>query len=162
MTKFKKFVEKAAGFLSDIAGWAVVAAMVIVVINVIGRKIFKSPIMGAFEYVSFLTSIAISFGIAYCAVTDGHIMIGVFTEKLKERTQRVISIITNLIALAFLVLCTVRIVMYAGGLFSKGEVSATTQTPFYIFVYMMAAGFGMLCLILITKIAEAFWRNDAE
>jgi TRAP-type C4-dicarboxylate transport system permease small subunit len=161
LARFQRFVKKATGYLNEIAGWTVAAAMLIIVINVVARKVFKSPIMGAFEYASFLITIAISFGLAYCAVTNGHIIITIFAEKLNERTQKVLGVITDTIALAVLVLCTARIVMHAGNLIRKGEVSATTQTPFYIFIYLMAFGFGMLCLVQVAKIAEAFLGSDA-
>jgi TRAP-type C4-dicarboxylate transport system permease small subunit len=162
LARFQRFVKKATGYLNEIAGWAVAAAMLIIVINVVARKVFKSPIMGAFEYASFFITIAISFGLAYCAVTNGHIIITIFAEKLNERTQKVLGVITDTIALAVLVLCTARIVMHAGNLIRKGEVSATTQTPFYIFVYLMAVGFGMLCLVQVVKLAEAFLGSDAK
>lgn len=156
LSRMREYVKKTAGYLNEAAGWAVAAAMVIVVLNVIARDIFKKPILGAYEYASFLTSVAISLGIVYCAVKNGHIVVDIFVDKLKERTQKIIGIITDSVVLFFLVLCTVRIFIHAGNLVKSGEVSATTRTPFYIFVYIMAVGFGMLCLVTVAKIIDAF------
>ena len=162
MARFQRFVKKTADCLNEIAGWAIAAAMIIIVVNVVARKVFKSPIMGASEYASFLITIAISFGLAYCAVTNGHIAIGIFVDKINKRAQKVLGVITDSIALAVLTLCTVRIVMHAGSLIRKGEVSATTLTPYYIFIYLMAVGFGILCLVQVAKIAEAFSGSDEK
>ena len=59
--KAERGIKRVAEIFSDIAGWAVAAAMVLVVINVILRTVFKSPLLGAYEFTGFITAVIVGF-----------------------------------------------------------------------------------------------------
>ena len=155
MDKFSGNVKKAAGLLNEAAGWGIVLAMLLVVVNIVLRAVFKSPILGTYEYTGFLTALIVGCGLSYCALADGHIAIGFIVEKLSKRVQNIIDIATNSLVMCFMVFFTWRIFLYAHQLSSSNEVSPTTQTPYYIFVYITAAGFVVLSLVLIAKIIQS-------
>ncbi|MEW5899482.1 MAG: TRAP transporter small permease, partial [Bacillota bacterium] len=98
-----RFVTKLSQILDRIAGWALVATMVLVVGNIILR-LFKRPIEGTYEWVGFLTTLVIGLAVAYCAVHNGHIAITFLTERLSPRVQAGIDLAVGLISLAFLLL----------------------------------------------------------
>jgi TRAP-type C4-dicarboxylate transport system permease small subunit len=151
MNKFCSIVEKAARILDKISGWCIVLAMALVVVNVILRAVFKSPILGTYEYAGFLTALIVGCGLANCAMGDGHIAIDFFVEKLNKRTQNIIASITSIMALFFMILFTIQLFINAGQLAASGEVSPTTQTPHYIFVYITALSFAVLSLAILSK-----------
>ncbi|MGI6668950.1 MAG: TRAP transporter small permease [Acetivibrionales bacterium] len=155
MNKFGSIVEKAARILDGISGWCIVFAMALVVVNIILRAVFKSPILGTYEYTEFLTALIVGCGLANCTLGDGHIAIDFLVEKLNKRTQNIIASITGIIALCFMVLFTIQLFINAGQLAASGEVSPTTQTPYYIFVYITALCFAVLSLAILSRTLQS-------
>lgn len=155
MDKFSRTVKKLSDIINEVANWGIVLSMILVVLNVILRAVFKRPILGTYEYVCFLAAIIVGCGIAYCAAVDGHIAISFILEKLKKRTQNVIEVITSVITLLGMLVFTWRMFLYAARLAANNEVSPTTQTPFYLFIYITAIGFLVLCLVLLDKAIKA-------
>ena len=81
MQKITELIKKASKLMDTIAGWGIVAIMALVVINVLLRVIFNSPILGVYEYVGYTTAGVIAFSIAYCALQNAHIAIEFIFEK---------------------------------------------------------------------------------
>lgn len=155
MDKLGSIVKKAARILDEASGWFIVLAMALVVVNIMLREVFKSPILGTYEYTSFLTALIVGCGLANCALGDGHIAIDFLVEKLNKRTQYIIASITSIMALFFMVLFAIQLFINAGQLVASGEVSPTTQTPHYIFVYITALSFAVLSLAILSKAMQS-------
>lgn len=153
--KFEEFVSKTTKIMNYIACGGIVAVMMLVVLNIILRAVFNKPILGTYEYTCFLTTVVIGCSIAFCALNDGHISINYVMEKIQRRKQNIVRIITNAVSLFFIGILTWSLFAYAQKLWSNGELSLTTQTPFYIFVYITAVGFIMFCLVILVKMIRA-------
>lgn len=147
MKKLEGFVTKASGLLDAIAGWGVVATMVLVVVNIILRTIFNTPIQGVYEVVGFIVAVVIAFGLAWCAVQKSHIAIEFIVEKLPQKVQRVISLVSGLLINVLLLFTSYRVLLHGFKVISTGEVSATAQIPFYPFIFMVAIGFLLLFFV---------------
>ena len=154
MARWDKFVHKLAQNMDIVAQWAMVAMMALAVVNIVLR-LARRPILGTYEFISFLAAVAISFTLAYCAVQKGHIAVTMVVDHLQPRTRAVIEIIVNTISIAFFALTAWQIGLYATDMVATGEVSPTTKTPFYPFVYGVAFSFFMLCLVLIVDLFHA-------
>lgn len=153
--KAENIINKTAGIFNLVAGGAIVVAMLVVVANVILRKVFKQPILGSSEYIGFLSVIIISFGLAYCLVVNAHIAVDFIVEKFSSRTQGVIDTITGILVFAFMVFFTWRVFDHATKVLKNGQLSPTVQFPFYIFIYLMAVCFTVFCLVYLIKIKES-------
>ncbi len=151
----KRTALKVSYFLDYLARWVLAALMLLVVGNVIMR-IFGAPIQGTFEFVEFLNAITIGLALAYCATKGGHIFVTFFVERFNKSLQLAVDIIIDLIVLAFLVLTFSRLYNYGLSMFLTGQVSLTTQTPYYPFVYTIALGILAYCLVLIGDILDNF------
>ncbi len=162
MEHFRVFVTKLSSFLDKIAGWVMVSVMLLVVSNVLLRELFKKPVLGTYEYVGFLTAALIGLAIAYCALKDFHIAVGFMLEKFSPRIQRVVEIFTGLISFIFLAFSSWHIIDYAGSMIASGEVSPTTRTPFYPFIYVVAIGFIALCMVVFLKLTESIRKVVKE
>lgn len=155
MRQFSGIVTELSRILDKIAGFFMVALMVLVVVNVLLRVVFKSPILGTYEYVGFLTAAMIGLALAYCAVQNGHIAVGLVVDRLRMKTQAYIDIVVNVTALSFWGLATYYVGLYAKSMTVSGVVSPTTQTPFYPFLYLVALGLLVLCLVLLVRFIES-------
>lgn len=162
MKKFTDIVKRTSDIFSWMAGGAIVVAMLLVVANVILRKIFKSPVLGVYEFTGFLSVIIISFGLAYVLVVDAHIAVDFIVEKFKPSVRNVIDSITGILVLSFMSIFTWNSFVYATKVLESNQLSPTTQTPFYIFIYAMAACFVLLCLVYITKVRESLGKLRSE
>ncbi|NLG89399.1 MAG: TRAP transporter small permease subunit, partial [Clostridiaceae bacterium] len=90
MQKIAELVKKASNLMDVIAGWGIAAIMALVVVNVLLRVFFNSPILGVYEYVGYLTAGVIAFSIAYCALQNAHIAIEFIFEKIPFKIRRII------------------------------------------------------------------------
>lgn len=155
MDKITNLVTGLSRLLDRMAGFCMVSIMLIVVANILLRVFLKRPVLGAYEYVCFLTAALIGLALANCALQKGHIAVGVLVDRLGEKTQAVIDTFINAVSLLFWGLSAWYICKYANNLLKNGVVSPTTQTPFYPFLYLIAFGLLALCLVLLVRLADS-------
>ena len=145
-------IKKISRLFDRVAGLGVVLLMALVVVNVITRTAFNSPILGVYEYVGFLAASIISLALAYCSVQSGHIAISLITDKLHGRVQIFVDSFAKILSVALLGLFSYQMISYAIRLASSGEVSLTTWMPLFPFVLIVALGFIGLTLIVFVKL----------
>ncbi len=148
-------VGKISRILDQIAAFCIALTMVVVVLNIILRTFFNSPLLGTVEYVNILTAITIGLALAYCAFQDGQIAIEFLVDRLPCKLQAGIDAITNLTSLLFWSVSAWYMIGYAYSSAISGEVSATTGIPMYPMVYLVGIGLMALCAVLFFKIADA-------
>lgn len=150
----EKYLKQITHLLNTIARWVIVSIMALVVLNILLRVLFKRPILGTYEYVGFLTAMAIGLSLAYCALQKGHIAIGFLVDKLPSKTQDLIALITNAAAFLFLSATSWHLFRYARRTWLSGAVSPTTETPFYFFIYLVGLGLSAFCLVLLVELIK--------
>jgi TRAP-type C4-dicarboxylate transport system permease small subunit len=155
MKRFSDLVTGLSRLLDQAAGFFLVVTMVLIVVNVLLRAIFETPVFGAYEYVGLLTALVIGLALAYCGVQNAHIAVSLLTERLPSRLQAVISILINLVSMCFLAVSAWYVGLYAGSMKDTGLVSSTTQIPTYPFVYLIALGLLVYSLVLLVKSIES-------
>ena len=153
--KAESIIKKTAGIFNLIAGGSMVAAMLLVVINVILRKVFGKPILGTYEFTGFFSVLIISFGLAYCLFVNAHIAVDFIVDKFKTKIQGVIETITGILVFLFMTFFTWKVFDFATKILKSKQLSPTTQFPFYIFIYLMGICFVVLCLVYLIKIKES-------
>lgn len=159
MERFTEVVTKICRFFDAIAAWGAFALMVLVVGNVILRITIKKPILGTYEYVGFLAALVIGLALAYCAIQNSHIAVTFLMERFPLKIQVVAEVIVGLISLGFLVLAAWHTGLYAHSMVLSGEVSPTTKTTFYPFVYLVAFSLLVLALVVLLKIIESIGKG---
>lgn len=166
LDKSEVVITRIAKVFDRIAGFTVFAAMLVVVFNVIFRKLqnieslipmierigISKLLIVSYDYVGFLTALIVAFGIAYCLVSDSHISIDFIAEKFKEKTQAIIKTATNIMSFIIMGIFTYSLFDYATKLLVKHSLSPNAQVPISIFVYIIAICFLLLDLVLLVKI----------
>jgi len=143
------------------AGWIIVAAMALMVVNIIFR-IFGHPIDGVYEWVGFMIALVSSFSLAYCGLHNGHISIDLLVKKLSWKAGMVIDIISNLLVLAFLLLIFYQLLLYANSYWESGQVSPTTLTPIYPFIYGVALGILVFSMVLVAELLQSLRKGVGQ
>jgi TRAP-type C4-dicarboxylate transport system permease small subunit len=78
------FVERGFGLM---AGLVVMALMVVVCAEVLGRSAFNQPIRGSIDIVSQMMAVAVSGGIAFCQSRFGNVRMTILTNRLTGRPK---------------------------------------------------------------------------
>lgn len=157
MTRLERSILSITQKFNWVAAAALVIMMVLTCADVILR-FFRHPIPGTYEMVGLLGAIVVSFSLAHTSVMRGHISVELIVQKLPKTAQIVIDGINSLLGTALFGLITWQSMLYASNLMHTGEVSLTLQMPIYPFVYGIAVGSGMLCLVLLIDFFKSLIR----
>ena len=159
MVNFERIVNLISKYCDRIAQVAVMAMMLLVVGNILGRFVGKS-IFGAYDIVGFINAILVAFAIAYCAVQKGHIQVEMVMSHFPERVQKVVGIITGILSLGIFAVITWQILILANDKWRGGEVSMTALIPFHYYIYGVAFGCVLLCLVILLELIKLFIRVE--
>lgn len=169
LDKFDETIEKTAKLFDRIAGWTVFAAMLVVVINVIMRKLsgffpglldlfdktgLSTFLIASYDYVSLLTALIVAFGIAYCLVNNAHISIDFIADKMDKKTHGVVTLITSILSFLMMAVFTYKLFEFGTKKLATNSVTTNAQMPIFISVYIIAVCFALLCLVMLTKIRK--------
>jgi TRAP-type C4-dicarboxylate transport system permease small subunit len=154
-------LERAVRFLSKlfdrISQAGVFAMMLLIVGNIMLRKVWK-PIYGTYDYVSFLGTVVVAFTLANCAVEKGHTQVDLLVARFRPRVQGLIDSIMNILSLGMFSLVTWQCIVLGNNVKKAGEVSMTSLDPFYPYIYAIAVGCGLLCLVILTDIINSLFK----
>jgi TRAP-type C4-dicarboxylate transport system permease small subunit len=117
-------------------------------------RLFRMPIPGTYEIVSFMGAVAASFAIAYTSIEKGHVAVSLVVQLFSQRVQAVIESVIAIFGIILFALIAWQSVIYALDCQRSGEVSLTLQMPFYPIIYGVAVGAGVVCLVLIIDIVN--------
>lgn len=154
---FERKVYWLSRILNVVSGIALVAMMGLVFVNVASRAVW-TPILGAYEFTGFLAAITIAFALAHCAAEKGHVAIALVAERLPARVQAVLDTIVALLGTGLYLTLAWQCSKYAISMYHSGEVSLTTETPFYPLIFGVAFGVLMLAVVLLVDILKSLGR----
>jgi len=101
-----------------------------------------------------MMAIVVAFALAYTQVHKGHVSVDLVISRFSPRVQAVINTITYFLGLGIFSLITWRSIIYAESLRLGGFTSSALYIPIYPFVYVIAFGSAILCLVLIYNLFE--------
>lgn len=148
--------------LDYLAGIILAATAALVVANILGRALLDQSILGTYEMVGFFTAAVVGLALSRCALEKGHIALGLIVEKLPAGMQKVIDLVVNIPAAAFLIVVAYNLYLYGATIAETGEVSPTTQMIFYPFIYMVAFGFFVLALAVLLNLIKQFTGGERQ
>ena len=152
---FKKFVYNLTLRTAQAAQLAMVLAMLIIVLNIILRIPWK-PLAGTVELVEMAGAILLALGVAYTAMTKGHIMVGILVDQFPPRTQGVVDLVITGISLFFSFLLARELLFYAISMMEKGYETGHLKIPLAPSIFIVSFGFMMLALVLLLDLIKAF------
>jgi TRAP-type C4-dicarboxylate transport system permease small subunit len=152
-----RIIRIVSRFCDQIAQVGVFAMFLIVVANIVLRLVWR-PIFGTFDYVSFIAAIVVSFALANCAVQRGHTQVELFVAHLPQRSQGIIDSITGILSLGIFSLVTWQCIVLANEMRRAGEVSMTGLYPFHPYIYAVAFGCALLCVVILVDLIKSLGK----
>ena len=152
--KFPNFLHGAAGQIArllNIFGVSMGLIMVLIVTaNVIGRYLFRRPLIGTVEVEEFMLLVLVFFGIGYAQTKKRHVSIATLVDRLPQKAQLVINNVTYLPSLIVFSLITWQSLVMAKKYWIKGVSSLFLEVPLSPFLCIVAVGAAVLCLVLLS------------
>ena len=153
---FGTIIEKLSKWMQVISGAALLFIMFLTVADVCLRNLFQKPIVGTFEIVGLGGAVIIGFAIPITSFMRGHIFVDFFVQRFSKGVQAIFNVVTRLVSIAIFVLIAWNLFIYAGSLYTSGEVTLTRQLPFYPIASGLAGCCVMQCLVLLVDIQKIF------
>jgi TRAP-type C4-dicarboxylate transport system permease small subunit len=157
-----KSFEKVLGSITEKATWiamvAIVGCMLLVVSDVIKREAVIIPIPGVIEMVDLLGAVMMSMGMGYLALVKGHVDVSVLVERFPPRVRAFFDLVNSVIIFGFTILLTVGMVEFGILMQVTSQATPFLRIPEHPFIYLVAAGLALPCLVFIRDLVSAAIR----
>jgi TRAP-type C4-dicarboxylate transport system permease small subunit len=158
LESFRKFNETISAWAEWIAFGAIFFMVVLTCVDVVGAKLFRSPVFGSLDVMMLVQLIAVSFAAAMALIRDRHVQVEFFMLLLPKRLQAFVDCLVQLLCLGFFALIVWRLFAHAYHLQTGGEETATAHIPLSPFSYACALGIIPVCLVLLQRFFTSILR----
>jgi TRAP-type C4-dicarboxylate transport system permease small subunit len=131
-----------------------VVLTVLTVSDVLGRALFRSPVLGTTELTEFMLATIVFLCIAWCAMKEKMIRVDLFVSRLSVKTRAILDSITQTIGLGLLVIMAWQTFLESLAIQNSTKVSSILAIPVYPFAWITTAGMIVLCLVAACKLVE--------
>lgn len=132
--------------LSKFGCVALFLMMCLTVVDVVGRYLFNSPILGAFEITSFLVSILIFSFLGYAQSQKSHVTVDILVNTFPQKVQFVMKLINYTICFFIMLLITWKGFEAAVEAMKAGDSPMNLPVPDHPFIFFLAFGCGIMCI----------------
>jgi TRAP-type C4-dicarboxylate transport system permease small subunit len=155
IVRFEKLVNLVSGWLNWVTVTGLVAMSLITVVDVIGSKAFRSPLVWSYDVTGLLGLVVLVFALAFTQMNHGHIEIEFVTTRLPMRAQTVINAVVALLGTALFAVMTWQMAGHAITLQRSGRVTSIGDIPLAPFGYAAAFCFLAIFLTLVLQFFQA-------
>ncbi|MFA6147090.1 MAG: TRAP transporter small permease [bacterium] len=159
-------LERIAGLLRRgmmIAGGVSLLALTLLATMNVALRIFRVPVSGTYEVVSFLGAIVTAGALGYTQKRKDHIVVDILSEKFPAPVKRALDRVSNVLILVFFSIVSWQTAVYGKRLMLTGELSETLKIAYFPFVFLVSAGFAVLALTVFLELIESAWaRGEKE
>jgi TRAP-type transport system small permease protein len=132
-------------------GGALFALLGLIVADVTGRYGFNAPIFGSRDVYGVLLALIVAVSIGYGGRSGAHVAADVFTHLIGPRTERVIGLLTKLLAAVIMAAAAWQLFV-SGRLAARlGESTQLLGIPFQPVYAALGVGFGIYAIVLILE-----------
>jgi TRAP-type mannitol/chloroaromatic compound transport system permease small subunit len=139
-------------------GWILLALAVATVFDAILRKLLNRPIQGTFEATELLLAVIIFFAMAYTVLTDGHVVLDLFTNRLSARAQSIVIGLNALFIAAVLAILAYELSLLAAEYGRTARTTITMRIPVFPVAAAVVTGAWLAALGAMIQALAAFAR----
>ena len=158
LDKFEKFNSRLSGWFEWVGVAGLLLMMLVTIIDIVGTKLFNTPLLGALDWVRIFQSAAIAFACAMALIIGRHVKVEFLVTKLPNRAQAVIESIVFLLGLGLFVLIVWRLTVLGYYMQAGGETSATAHIPRFLPAYWIALASIPVCLVFLQRLLSSIIR----
>ncbi len=151
--RIQRVLDKITAGVSWVGAGALILMVLIVVANVVGRYLFRKPVLGAVEMVGLLTVITVFCVLAFTEAKGAHIVVDILVSRLHGRTKEILASIMALLgAVFFIIMGWQGWNLVLSNLSPFVRVTGVLSIPFAPFMLIMAFGFVLFGLELFVHV----------
>ena len=143
-----------------IAGGVSLLALTLLATMNVALRIFRVPVGGTYEVVSFLGAIVTAGALGYTQKRKDHIVVDILSEKFPAKVKRALDRVSHSLILVFFSIVSWQTFVYGKRLMRTGELSETLKIAYYPFVFLVGIGFAVLALTSFLDLIETFWTRE--
>lgn len=144
--------------LALLAGFFLVLLSIVTVFDALLRKFLNRPIQGTFEATELLLAVIIFLALPYTGLTEGHVMLDLFTNRLSRRAQFVVIGLNALFFTAVLATLSYELTVLAADYGRTARTTITMRIPIYPVAVVVVACAWLSCLAAVIQAFAAFAR----
>lgn len=155
-TRAGKYINKVLSYPSNVLAAmgmvAMVFVMMTVVVSVVSRELFDSPLRGTWDLVTLAFAILVWGPMAMAALKGSHTALTFVLDRFPRSPRLGMELVIAVLTSAMLGMLTWRLVAYG---IRTGETITRTgvlKIPFEPFVYFAAAGCALMALVFLARI----------
>lgn len=163
LSRLDRLVHRFEGWLALAGGVTVLLLVCLAVVQIVGRKIFNTPVLGYIDLVEQAMAIFAFLGIAYCQRLGGHIRMDIVVSRLKGRTLWAFEWVSVLIMFGLSLALTYGSWLHFKRAYDIGDSSIDIAIPLWPAKLMVPMALSFLSLRLLLQLwgyGRAFARND--
>ncbi|MBI5575362.1 MAG: TRAP transporter small permease [Deltaproteobacteria bacterium] len=157
----ERFAAELRKYLMVAGGVALIALTLLATLNV-ALRIFRAPVSGTYEIVSFLGAIVTAGALGYTQKRKDHIVVDILSEKFPAPVRRVLDAISFALMLVLFSIVSWQTFVLGKRLMQTGELSETLKVAYHPFVFLAALGFAVLALTLLLDLLETFFAGKDD
>lgn len=140
MKKTAGFIDKATLFLSRISTGLLWIIVILVAVNIVGRKLFNLTISGIIEIVQYGMLTVMALSMARTAFSGGHVTVSIITRKLPIAVRCTVQFLGMMLSAALVIAAAYVCIQYIPKTYASGQITERYRIPFYIIYSVMTFG----------------------
>ena len=145
-----------------VAGFVLLALMLLTTADVVGRYFFNSPVIGVFDLTHFAVLIMTFLGLSYCGFQGGHIVIELLYDRLSPSTASILQRLINLVGCVLFLLIAWRSAVQSVDVREFREASQLLLIPFYPFYWVVAFGSALFAWVMALRVFIPEPKKETE
>lgn len=166
MDKFEKTAFRIWRGIAAVGAVILFLDMCFVILNIILRRFFNSPVIGSTEIVRYTSLVAASLALAYNQYCDGNIRVTLVMDMTSPKVRDIISFVADALVTCGFAFVTYYLIQYTINLYSKGDTTMELSMSSWLFSAVLCGGFALMLLSSIVKVAVRghclFGKKDYE
>jgi TRAP-type C4-dicarboxylate transport system permease small subunit len=143
-------------WLARIAALILSLLAVVTFADVVARYFFNRPFTFTVEMTELAMGLIVYLGVGLVTQSGSHITVDVVTLRLSERMRAFMTLVMNLLALAFLAIMVWQLFLRAQFLLVKADITPIWRIPFWPVAFVMAGASVFLLTGLLLQMIAAF------
>jgi TRAP-type C4-dicarboxylate transport system permease small subunit len=158
LEKFERFNRKISDFVAWIGFGALFLMVALTCVDVVGAKVFRSPVFGSLDVMMLAQLVAVSFAASMALILDRHVQVEFFMLLFPKRVQAFVDALVQFLCFGLFVLIVWRLFVHGHHLQTGGEESMTAHIPLHPFAYAAAFATIPVSMVLLQKCLTSFLR----
>lgn len=145
-----------------IAGGVSLLALTLLATMNVALRIFRVPVSGTYEIVSFLGAVVTAGALGYTQKRKDHIVVDILSDRFPAKVKRALDRVSYALILVFFSIVSWQTFVYGKRMMQTGEVSETLKIAYYPFVFFVSLGFAILTLTILLDLVETVWPREEK